>query len=102
MISRRLSDQPPRVAFAVSSTVGNAVLRNRIKRRIRQVVRELAAGRDAAGRPALGGDHLIRVHAPIEHWSHRRLVDAMTELLAAPSAGADAGRGKTAHSEAVR
>ena len=32
-----------------------------------------------AGLP--GGDYLIRVTAPIEHWSHTRLHHTMAELL---------------------
>lgn len=33
-------DLPPRVGFVVSRAVGNAVLRNRVKRRLRHLVRE--------------------------------------------------------------
>jgi hypothetical protein len=30
-----------------------------------------------------GGDYLVRVTAPIDHWSHAELHRTMTELLAA-------------------
>ena len=30
-----------------------------------------------------GGDYLVRITAPIDHWSHAELLDTMTELLAA-------------------
>jgi ribonuclease P protein component len=33
-------DRPPRVGFVVSRAVGNAVVRNRVKRRLRHLVRE--------------------------------------------------------------
>ena len=33
-------DQPPRVGFVVSKAVGNAVTRNRVKRRLRHLARE--------------------------------------------------------------
>ncbi len=33
-------DEPARVGFAVSRAVGNAVVRNRVKRRLRHLVRE--------------------------------------------------------------
>jgi ribonuclease P protein component len=33
-------DEPPRVGFVVSRAVGNAVVRNRVKRRLRHLVRE--------------------------------------------------------------
>jgi ribonuclease P protein component len=42
--ARRRSDEgPPRVGFTVSKKVGNAVERNRVRRRLREMVR-LAAG----------------------------------------------------------
>ena len=49
---------PARVGFVVSKAVGNAVIRNRVKRRLRHLMRDarrlaLAAGRGARGpRPA--------------------------------------------------
>ncbi|MYI18547.1 MAG: hypothetical protein F4121_00205 [Acidimicrobiia bacterium] len=49
---------PPRVAFAVSAGTGSAVARNRLRRRLRAVMRELA---DPARRPAFpSGDYLLR------------------------------------------
>ena len=35
-------DDPPRVAYAIGRTVGNAVTRNRLRRRLRSVVAEVA------------------------------------------------------------
>ena len=40
---------PPRVGFTVSKKVGNAVERNRVRRRLREIVRLAPAGRLQAG-----------------------------------------------------
>jgi ribonuclease P protein component len=49
-------DGPPRAAFAVGRTAGGAVLRNRVRRRLRAALRELqAAGRLPAGAYLVGG-----------------------------------------------
>lgn len=53
------------------------MVRNRIKRRLRAVLLDL--DRHARGIP--GGDHLIRVTGPIDHWSHAKLRTTMAELL---------------------
>jgi ribonuclease P protein component len=43
--SRARGDQrPPRVGFTVSKKVGDAVVRNRVRRRLREVVRQVAPG----------------------------------------------------------
>lgn len=47
---------PPRVAFAVGKTIGGAVVRNRVRRRLRAAVRTLQQqGRLPAGAYLLGG-----------------------------------------------
>ncbi|MBI3434164.1 MAG: ribonuclease P protein component [Proteobacteria bacterium] len=43
------SDLPPRVGFTVSKKVGNAVERNRVRRRLREIVRLAAADRFRKG-----------------------------------------------------
>jgi ribonuclease P protein component len=45
----RGDDNPPRVGFTVSKKVGDAVERNRVRRRLREVVRLSAAERMRAG-----------------------------------------------------
>ena len=55
-------------------------MRNRIRRRIRAVLTEIDRSHDDL---LPGGDYLVRVTAPIDHWSHAELHRTMTELLAA-------------------
>lgn len=47
--SRRHDRGAPRVGFTVSKKVGNAVERNRVRRRLREIVRLAPAGRMQAG-----------------------------------------------------
>jgi len=46
---RRGDDEPARVGFTVSKKVGTAVERNRVRRRLRELVRRSALGRMVAG-----------------------------------------------------
>ncbi len=78
LVSRPDPTQPPRIAFAIPRKVGNAVQRNRVRRRIRAVLSELE--REDPGFPK-PGDHLIRVTAPIDNWSHATLRTTMHSLL---------------------
>jgi len=71
-----------RIAFAIPRSVGNAVARNRTRRRIRAVVHDLHQEDPAF--PARG-DHLIRVTASIDDWSHTTLRHTMSTLLSAAS-----------------
>ena len=77
LLFRPITTQSARFAFAIPRTVGNAVVRNRTKRRLRAILQVM----DHADAGLPGGDYLIRVTAPIEHWSHTRLYHTMAELL---------------------
>ncbi|MCQ3806471.1 MAG: ribonuclease P protein component [Acidimicrobiaceae bacterium] len=82
LLSRHASVHDPtqsaRIGFAISRTVGNAVERNRMRRRVRAVLHELS--RDD---PSLlpGGDYLFRVTSPIGHWSPEELRHRLVALL---------------------
>lgn len=88
LVSRYDTDQNARIAFAIPRSVGNAVVRNRIRRRIRGALLDLA--RDTPGFPA-GGDHLIRITAPIDDWASTTLRSTMLELLRTPADPARSG-----------
>ncbi|HYM51336.1 MAG TPA: ribonuclease P protein component [Candidatus Limnocylindrales bacterium] len=64
----------PRVGFAVSRKLGNAVVRNRIKRRLRAIVRPLAE-RTRAGR-----DIVIVAKAPAVDAGGSRLKEELEEV----------------------
>lgn len=66
-----------RFAFAIPRSVGSAVVRNRTKRRLRAILVDL--DRHSPGLP--GGDHLVRITAPIDDWSHATLRTTMATLL---------------------
>ena len=70
--------QSANIGFAISRKVGNAVHRNRIRRRIRAVLRDLSREN-----PSIlpSGDYLFRVASPIEHWSPAELRSTVSDLL---------------------
>lgn len=70
---------PPRVAYAVGRKVGGAVVRNRLRRRLRAVVAELG--------PALQpGAYLVGAGPEAAPLSFGELQAIMTELLQATAA----------------
>ncbi len=46
---KRIDDGPPRFGFTVSKKVGNAVERNRVRRRLREIVRVAGSNRIRTG-----------------------------------------------------
>ena len=75
---RSSADSGCRIAFAVPRSVGGSVRRNRCRRRIQAILRDL--DREAEGLPS-PGDYLIRVSGPLDHLSYSELRTTMTELL---------------------
>ena len=89
----RRDDGPSRVGFTVSKKVGNAVERNRIRRRLREVVKRAA---DDAARP--GRDYVVigrraGLHAPF---------GGMLEDFISALRRLETGRGKGTGSELRR
>ncbi|MBE7210138.1 MAG: ribonuclease P protein component [Gluconacetobacter diazotrophicus] len=56
---RRNDATPARLGFTVTKKVGNAVVRNRTKRRLREAARLLLRDLDAAGTPLSGVDLVL-------------------------------------------
>ena len=70
-----VADGPPRVAYAVSRRVGNAVVRNRVRRRLR-------AATQAAHRALVPGSaYLVTAGPGSERRSFPQLVDTLQHLL---------------------
>ncbi len=89
LVVRRTPEGEPHIAFAIPRSVGNAVARNRVKRRIRAILHEI----DQSGSSRIpSGEYLVRITAPIDHWSHDRLRATMTELLLAPTLPTEGSR----------
>lgn len=64
-------DAPPRVAFAIGRRTGTAVVRNRLRRRLRAVMCELS---ESSRRPSFpSGDYLVRARASAAGASYAEL-----------------------------
>jgi ribonuclease P protein component len=68
---------PPRVAFAVGKTTGNAVVRNRLRRQLRAVVR------DHANEFVPGSVYLVGAGPQAATATYQDLDRALTDCLAA-------------------
>jgi ribonuclease P protein component len=67
--------EPPRAAFAVGRAVGDAVTRNRVRRRLR------AALREHAGSLQSGTGYLVRATPGAEATSYAEMSDALRAIL---------------------
>jgi ribonuclease P protein component len=68
-------DAPPRIGIAAGKRLGTAVLRNRIKRRLREGVRQVYPDLN------LGIDVVIIARAPIENATLAEVVVALTKAF---------------------
>jgi ribonuclease P protein component len=87
---RREENGPVRVGFTVSRQVGNAVERNRVRRRLRDMVR-LAAG----GGMLVGHDYVLigrRVALAVPFGEMRQKLDAALRRIHDPQPAASAAR----------
>lgn len=79
--------EPPKVAFAVGRRVGGAVRRNRVRRRLRSIMRELAGRPDGVLEP---GSYLVGVRPDVTTLSYQELkttVEAALQKLACSVTG---------------
>ena len=77
-ITYRADSTPPAVAFAVPKRIGTAVVRNRIRRRLRAVLNNMNREvPDSLG----GGDYLFHVSAPLDSFNGVELQALMVDLL---------------------
>jgi ribonuclease P protein component len=72
----RTDTGPPRVGFTVSKKVGNAVERNRVRRRLREIVRLSDAARF---RP--GNDYVVVGRRPALNEPFARLIEDLRQAL---------------------
>jgi len=98
---RRSDDGPPRIGFTASKKVGNAVERNRVRRRLREVVRLRAGGGMQPGHDYV----LIGRRAALALPFERLVADlgtAMKRVHAGRAANGAARPGKQDSGESVR
>ena len=76
--------EPPRVAYAIGRHVGGATERNRIRRRLREIVRNLE-------RPLGPGAWLIGATPEVAKLSYGELKSAVAEAVGAVARGQDGG-----------
>jgi ribonuclease P protein component len=75
---------PSRVAYAVGRSVGSAVVRNRLRRRLRAIIGELAQAQSPAVRP---GAYLIGAGPAAASYSYEQLKASVASALSAIDSG---------------
>lgn len=76
IVSEHPKNNSCRVGFTVSSTCGNAVIRNRIKRRLRAAVTKLWPGEAKAGY-----DYVLIGRVGAEKQDYQKIVDELSTAL---------------------
>ena len=66
------------IGYVIPRKVGSAVLRNRLRRRLRAILRDISVADPSILPP---GDYLFRVNASFERWSHAELRRVVVKLL---------------------
>ncbi len=78
MVYRPVSGSGSRFAFGVPRSVGSAVVRNRARRRVQAILRDLDREFDDLPRP---GEYFIGIAAPLERLSYLELRAMIIDLL---------------------
>lgn len=81
--------EPPKVAFAVGRRVGRAVRRNRVRRQLRSIMRELVAQPDTLVGP---GTYLVSTRSDVTLLSYQELKKTLEKALAQIPAARRASR----------
>ena len=79
VLDRRRPDAPPRLGLTVTKKVGNAPLRNRIRRRLREAVRT-----DLARDMSMGHDYVIVARAEVATVPFDALKQALRDRIRRP------------------
>lgn len=77
-VAHQASSELPAVAFMIPKSVGSAVVRNRVKRRLRAVLRETYQN---APDLFLGGDYLFMVSSSLDGFDYSKLYATVAGLL---------------------
>jgi len=85
--SRQSDDRPPRFGITVTRKIGNAVVRNRIRRRLKEAVRA------AAGQAEAATDYVLIARPAVLTLQFDRLVTDLRTGFAALSRGDNAKNG---------
>jgi ribonuclease P protein component len=82
-VGARPSQDHVRAAFAVSRKVGHAVVRNRLRRRLRSIVQDLDRGADDGPTRLAPGAYLVTVRPDARDLSYDELRGEVTSACAA-------------------
>lgn len=77
-VAHQAGSELPAVAFMIPKSVGSAVVRNRIKRRLRAVLHETYQNNPDL---FLGGDYLFMVSSSLDSFDHLKLYAVVAGLL---------------------
>ncbi|MDE0268446.1 MAG: ribonuclease P protein component [Acidimicrobiaceae bacterium] len=77
-VAHQASSELPAAAFTVPKSVGSAVVRNRVKRRLRAILHEIYQNTPDL---FLGGDYLFMVSSSLDDFGYSKLYATVAGLL---------------------